>query len=204
MADREVTPTQSAFLGLKEERAGMQEGYSFLDEKRLILASEILVQLRRFDREMEEFHSAYGKAAGALEAAASRHGLEGLEVYPAAPALGGELQVERRSVLGVIIQEVTCDFGSQEPPASALGGSPEAEQCREAFGDLIPRAAGLAALAGNLERLRLEYTHTARRARALEDVLLPEIDDTIKAVGTALEELERDEAIRVRQLGRGA
>ena len=33
-------PTQSAFLELKEERVGMQEGYRFLDEKRLILAAE--------------------------------------------------------------------------------------------------------------------------------------------------------------------
>jgi V/A-type H+-transporting ATPase subunit D len=76
--------------------------------------------------------------------------------------------------------------------------SPEAERCRAAFRNLVPRAAHLAALAGNLERLRLEYTRTARRARALEDVLLPEIDDTLKGIDTALEELEREEAVRVR------
>ena len=33
--------------------------------------------------------------------------------------------------------------------------------------------------AGNLERLRLEYRRTERRTRALEDVLMPEIDLTI-------------------------
>jgi V/A-type H+-transporting ATPase subunit D len=44
----------------------------------------------------------------------------------------------------------------------------------------------------------MEYIRTARRARALEDVLLPAMDETLKAVDAALEELDREEAIRVR------
>jgi virulence factor Mce-like protein len=54
-------------------------------------------------------------------------------------------------------------------------------------------------LVANLERLRAEYARTARRARAMEDVLLPEIDNTLSAIDTALEELEREEAVRVRR-----
>jgi V/A-type H+-transporting ATPase subunit D len=88
----------------------------------------------------------------------------------------------------------------REDPSPAVEQSPEAEHCRTAFRELVPRAAHLAALVGNLERLRLEYTRTARRARAMEDVLLPEIDDTLKVIETALEELDREEAIRVRHL----
>jgi V/A-type H+-transporting ATPase subunit D len=37
-----------------------------------------------------------------------------------------------------------------------------------------------------VELLRCEYTRTARQAQAMEDVLLPEIDDTLKAIDTAL------------------
>jgi V/A-type H+-transporting ATPase subunit D len=33
----------------------------------------------------------------------------------------------------------------------------------------------------------------------MEDVLLPEIDSTLSAIDTALEELEREEAVRVRR-----
>jgi V/A-type H+/Na+-transporting ATPase subunit D len=67
---------------------------------------------------------------------------------------------------------------------------------------LIPRAARLAAMVGNLQRLRADYARTARRARALEDVLLPEIDETLRAVESALEELEREEVVRARQVRR--
>lgn len=78
--------------------------------------------------------------------------------------------------------------------------SPEAERCRRAFLDLLQRSAELAALADNLERLRLEYRHTERRARALEDVLMPEIDQTLYELESRLEEIEQEEAIRVRQV----
>ena len=39
MPEREITPTHSALLELKDERAGMQEGYDFLDEKLLVDAT---------------------------------------------------------------------------------------------------------------------------------------------------------------------
>lgn len=200
MPDREITPTQSAFLELKEERSGMQEGYRFLDEKRLILASEILIELARYEEELAAFREAFAAAGGGLRAAVARHGLQGLEVYPAAPALGGELRLAARSVLGVLVHEVSCELEEGEPLPVAVEQSPEAELARDAFRDLVPRAARLAVLAGNLERLRGEYTRTARRARALEDVLLPELDETLRVVDAALEELEREEAIRVRQV----
>jgi V/A-type H+-transporting ATPase subunit D len=107
-----------------------------------------------------------------------------------------------RSVLGVTIYDLSCQMAESEelPPSTALE-SPEAEHCRDLFRALIPKAAHLAALAGNLERLREDYARTARRARALEDVLLPELDENLSAVAGALEELEREEAVRARRLG---
>ena len=204
MPDRELTPTHSAFLELKDEKAGMQEGYRFLDEKRLILASEILSELARYEAGMADFRAAYAEAASALRGAAGRHGLQGLRLYPAAPTLGGQMHLDSRSVLGVIVHDVVSTMGEQDAPPPAVDQSPEAERCRRACRDLVPRAAELAALVGNLERLRLEYTRTARRARALEDVLLPEIEDNLKVIETALEELEREEAVRVRQVHRSA
>jgi hypothetical protein len=44
---------------------------------------------------------------------------------------------------------------------------------------------------------------TPRRARALEDVLLPEVDETIAARELIPEDLERQDAVRARHAGRG-
>jgi V/A-type H+-transporting ATPase subunit D len=200
MSDRDTTPTQSLFLELKEERAGMREGYGFLDEKRLILAAEILKELARYESELRAFDSDYADAAAALREAAARHGVEALGTYPAAP-INGTMELTPRSVLGVTVFDLACRMGEQEPPADTALASPEVVHCREVFRSLVPRAAHLAALAGNLERLREDYARTARRARALEDVLLPEIDDTLRSIEGALEELEREEAVRARRVG---
>jgi V/A-type H+-transporting ATPase subunit D len=188
-------------LELKEERVGMSEGYRFLDEKRLILASEILTELSRYQAELTSFETAYESASAALESAVMRHGVEELGLYPPATPLDGTMVLKPRSVLGVTVYDLTCEIAEPEASPRTALESPEAERCRDAFRALIPRAAHLAALAGNLERLREDYARTARRARALEDVLLPELNGTLNAVESALEELEREEAVRARRMG---
>jgi V/A-type H+-transporting ATPase subunit D len=45
---REITPTRSAALELADEHRLMRQGYEFLDEKRMLLATEILRQLRAY------------------------------------------------------------------------------------------------------------------------------------------------------------
>ena len=218
MTDRELVPTQSAFLELKVERAGMQEGYRFLDEKRLILAAEILANLRDYEATVLRWRAAEGPARKALRAAVGRHGLDELSVYPAL-ATECVLGSESRSVLGVRIETpVPVEAGDPEPGVSQTSGavgldrdvddrgpanrSPEADACRVAFAELMPIAARLALLTGNLERLREEFLRTARRARALEDVLLPEMDARLALIDNALEELEREESVRVRHVRR--
>ncbi len=196
---REVVPTHSALLDLREEREGMQEGYQFLDEKRLVLAAEIVRELQRYEGARQRFDQLFAEAAAALRAAVLRHGLEGMQVYPAADAWRGELRISERSVLGVLLQAVRVNTSDASPTPAAYA-SPEAEHCRQAFAALIPGTSEMAAISGNLQRLRDEYRHTARRARALEDVLIPETDEPLASIELALEDLDREEVVRARYL----
>jgi len=193
----EIAATRSALLDLQEERRSLGEGYRFLDEKRLVLAAAILEELHRYQPAAAELDATFATAVAALKAALGRHGLEGLLVYPAASLEATRLEVTRHSVLGVARQEATLE-GEAGSPSPAANPSPEALACRRRFAEVVAQAAALAAMAGNLERLGREYRRTARRARALEDVLLPEIDHTLADVAGRLEEIDREEAIRVR------
>jgi V/A-type H+/Na+-transporting ATPase subunit D len=209
MTDRELVPTMSAFLEAKAERAGMQEGYRFLDEKRLILAGEIMTNMRDYALAHARWREAEAAAREALRAAVGRHGLDELGLYPPGRIDCG-LATRSRIVLGVRIEDPEpdaptaahgADAEQQQAAPAPANQSPEADACRAAFADLLPIAARLAVLTGNLERLRVEYLRTSRRARALEDVLLPEMDARIDVIDNALEELEREEAVRVRRQG---
>lgn len=194
----DATPTRSVVLEMKDERRAMHEGYVFLDEKCLLLAAEILRELRHYGALRQQFIARHSAATDALEAAVARHGLHGVQIYPAADISGAKLRDTRHAVMGVRLQEVALDLGT---PAAlpALDASPEGEACRRAFAAMLGAAASLAAVAGNLERLSLEYQRSARRARALQDVLLPELDRSVYEIESRLQELEQEDAIWMRQ-----
>ena len=194
----EVTPTRSAVIERKEERHAMHEGYVFLDEKTMLLAGEIVRQLRDYEKRAESFAEAQRAAVTALAAAITQHGLEGLQVYPPGNLDETELRITDSSLMGVRLLTVGI-AGDALPPVAPADVSPEAESCRQAYVALLEQAATLAALSGNLERLFLEYKHASRRARALQDVLLPELDRSITELETRLEELEQEDAIWMRR-----
>ena len=194
----DVSPTRSVALELKEERRAMHEGYVFLDEKCLLLASEILRELARYAALRADVMAAHANATAALERAVLRHGLEGVLVYPAQTFEPGELiDTNDRAVMGVRLQDARW-CGIPILPAVAVDASEEAEACRSAFVSMVERAAALAAVVGNLERLRVEYRRALRRARALHDVLLPELDRDVQDIEMRLEELEQEDAIAMR------
>lgn len=187
----EYTPTRSLAIQLGEERRTMREGYAFLDEKCLLLAGRMLAEVRRWQRATRELALAQADARKQLAAAIARHGLNGLQVYAttaSTQALGGE----RNDLLGVALLEAHL-IGDAPPAPRAVHASPEAEACRRTYAALIARLVELAALSGNLARLYAEYRKTVRRVRALQDVLLPELERTIGEIETSLEELEQDE-----------
>lgn len=192
---REVQPTRSAALALADERRLMRQGYEFLDEKRMLLATEILRQLRDYQK-CGDAHMILSKdAARELAAAIERHGLDALQVYPmphppdVAPPLRGHF-------LGLSMLGAGEPANAEPDMPAAIDPSPEAKAARAAFERLAWSAADLALRTGNLERLAREYRRTERRARALEKVLLPEVEQAIKTVNEQLDTMEREEVIR--------
>jgi V/A-type H+-transporting ATPase subunit D len=194
----DVTPTRSVVLDLRDERRAMHEGYVFLDEKCLLLAGEMLRELAHCAELQRGFIAAWAIAVAALQAAVARHGLDGLQIHP--PLDLGHADVRRtpRSLMGVRLQAAAL-FARARPAPPGVDRSPEGEACRRAFARLIELAVPLAAVAGNLERLSLEYRRAVRRARALSDVLLPELDRDVYEIETRLEELEQEDAISMRR-----
>jgi V/A-type H+-transporting ATPase subunit D len=81
---------------------------------------------------------------------------------------------------------------------TAANPSASAENCARLFRDILVQSAALAGVSGNLHRLLAEYRVTERRSRALENIILPEIDQALAGMISHLEELELEDAIRVR------
>lgn len=195
--------TRATLLDMRDERHSMREGFTFLDEKCLLLAGAMLRELNRFESLWRACATQQAQVETALAAALGRHGLEGLAVYPLDPASTGALtlNVRKHSVMGVPMLDAAADIRLPHV-VDALLRTPEADACARAHSHLLGIAAELAASSANLERLLHEYRRSSRRARALDGVLLPELDHAIDDMALKLEEQERDEAIAMRPRGR--
>jgi V/A-type H+-transporting ATPase subunit D len=200
----EILATRVAFLELRDERRLVQEGYELLDEKRVLLATEIMRQLRHYAALQEELGKLGTEALAALEAAVGMHGFDALTVEPKLDFGGAQLVVHEQSFLGLRLVEAALDDRSPPPGPRGRPTTPEARTCAAVFRRMVARQVELAACVASLRRLVREYVRTERRARALENVVLPEIDDTLRFIEEQLDAVDQEEAVRVRNAAAAA
>ena len=197
---RTQTASRSAFLDLQDEQRLVNDGYEFLDEKRILLAAELLRQREAWREARAAFMERWEEAARALPAAAADQGLEGLQVHPRYTLDAARLDVGERPYVGQVMLEANLELGDTGLEREPVRPSPEVRRLADAFRAVLEAAAPLAAITANLERLMREYRRTERRVRALENVVLPEIRQDLAAMEEHLDLNEQEEVIRVRSL----
>jgi V/A-type H+-transporting ATPase subunit D len=199
-APRDIPASRIAALELKDEQQLVQEGYTLLDEKRILLANEIQRQLVQLIALRRECTALQGVARARTISAVTRHGLDELSVYPSLSPDGDRLNVRRSRLLGLELLDVRLEFAAHPPPSEQpVNSTPEARACVKAHRDWLARAVELAACGVNLRRLVQDYIRTERRAKAIENVLMPEIASTLKLVEEQLESIDQEEIARLRQ-----
>jgi V/A-type H+-transporting ATPase subunit D len=199
----EVAATRVALLELRDERRLVQEGYELLDEKRVMLATAILRDLRAHEAAQAALDRLWLEAREALAGAVEIHGFEDLTVEPPCLLDTVLLRQVERSFLGLRLAEASLDAAPCIPASPPVRSTPELRRCTGAFRQLTTELVAQAARAANLRRLIEEYRRTERRARALENVLLPEIDHSLKFIEEQLDAVDQEEAVRVRNAARG-
>lgn len=197
--------SRSTLIEIRRDRQVIEEGYRFLDEKRVLVAQELLRRAAAWTRHWREHEMRQREAFEALTAALERHGLDELQVYPPLPMESSAFHASTQSFLGVPllhgaalhVQGGAEDQTDRQPVLP----SAEAEECAQRFRALLADAAELAIEAANLLRLEDEYRRTERRTRALENVIMPETRSAQYDMESRLEELEQEEAVRTRLFG---
>ena len=197
----DVIATRVAWLELSDERRQVREGYELLDEKRMLLAGEIMRGLAAYAelaaRRGRQQAEAQAATAGALAAC----GCDGLAVEPPVDLRPARLRIHATRFLGIPVATAALEGGGA-PAHASLVRLPEVRDCAAAWLGLARTTAETAALAGSLRRLAAEYVRTERRARALENVVLPEIDATLQRISEQLDAIDQEEAVRVRNAAR--
>lgn len=201
MAERSAS--RAALLALRRDRRVIEEGHRFLDERRVALAHELLRRARVHLEHQAAFLARHERARIALGNAVGRHGLEGLQVQPAAALSGVALQREATPFLGVDLVDAVRLPLAATPDAAAVLRTSESALCARAFAALAEDAAALAGEVASLMRLMAEYRRTERRVRAIENIVLPEARADERRFEAALEELDQEEVMRSRLFATG-
>jgi V/A-type H+-transporting ATPase subunit D len=198
---RELIITRVAFLEMQDERRLVKEGYELLDEKRILLATEIRRQLRRLRQLRAEERKLEQAALAALRAALQLHGLDELSVYPPLSTANDHIEIKRSSRLfGLELIDARLLQGAEPHGGEApVNPTPEARACALAYRKWLALMVALTPCYLNLRRLVREYVRTERRARAIENVLLPEIESALKTIDEQLESMDQEEIARLRE-----
>lgn len=199
----DIIPTRGAALALAEEKRFIETGYEFLDEKRMLLATALLKELELWRAARADFDAGQLAAITALKEAIARHGFAALSLYPAPEGSAEGLSLAPYNFLGLPLIEPTGVRWLCAGSIDTLDASEAAEDCRAAFAALVPLAVGVAIPAANIRRLIREYRATERRARALENVILPETRARLARITEYLDESDQEEALRIRNARRG-
>ncbi len=128
--------------------------------------------------------------------------------------VGGDSDELRRAVGRAVPADVSIEWvngaGVRYPgmttvragPVPACAG-PVLLEAGRACSDALELAVRHAAAATAVDRVERELAVTVRRLRAVRDRWLPELEDALRALDLALEEVEREETTRLRRAGPG-
>src|SRR6056297_3903943 len=150
--------SRAELLELRREHEVVVEGHRLLDERRVLLARELLARLKDFDKRFEAFADREKQAHAALIEATERMGLEQLEVYPPLDLSGLETVRETARFIGITFDDVRL----AELPESKRERDPvfefdQAETAAGKFAGLLEEALGLATDIAQLLKLEAEY-----------------------------------------------
>jgi V/A-type H+-transporting ATPase subunit D len=200
MARLDIPPTQSNLLQIEQDLEFAREGYEILDRKREVLTTE-LVRLAHdagaFQQEMEEL---LASAYRALEDARMTMGQEHVEWAALAVKRTVEVDIRYRSVMGVPLPSVEAYDSLPEVPYSLGDTLATLDGAGEAFQEVAKQIPTFSELMTSVWRLARELRKTQRRVNALQHIFIPDYEDTVAFIESALEEREREEAFRVKQL----
>ncbi|HMA76530.1 MAG TPA: V-type ATP synthase subunit D [Candidatus Krumholzibacteriaceae bacterium] len=112
----------------------------------------------------------------------------------------GQLDIKTRYEMGIRIPEYEMSFNREAPVYKHALSSPMLDSVFERFYDSFPSLLKLASRENALFKMSEELEKTRRRVNALEYVLIPDLETTIKGIERKLSEDERSTQTRLMKI----
>ena len=201
MAGTTITPTRMMLKQLKGRLKTARRGHKLMKDKRDELMRRFMDIVRLNKQLRERVESGLTASFASLQVASAIMSPEMLEQALLYPRQSVELGVTFKNIMSVNVPEYSFHTKNNDPSeiypygfAQTSGELDDAlEQMAKVFEDMLE----LAQVEKTMQLLAEEIEKTRRRVNALEYVMIPEMQESIKYITMKLSENERASTVRL-------
>ena len=197
---KNVAPTRSNLIKLKDELKFAKLGHELLDQKRNILIIELLTLVDQAVDYQAQVEEALREAYQSLQAAVMGMGRLKVANLSGAVNIDTAITLKERRVMGVRLPRVETSFDEQGPYFSPRETSFQVEDALDNFKEALKLMGRLAELKVSIMRLAQEAKRTIRKVNALEKIAIPDLEETLVYTLSRLEEAERESFLLMKQV----
>ncbi len=204
MAILSVNPTRMELSKLKKKLAVATRGHKLLKDKRDELMRQFLDIVRENKLLREKVEQAIEKANRSLIMAQSVMSKEVLQTALLLPKQGVEVTVSEKNIMSVDVPVFNTKTKTDNPHDIFSYGyaytNGDLDAGVLALAEILPDMLRLAQQENAAQLLAAEIEKTRRRVNALEHVMIPDTQDTIRYIVMKLDENERSSTTRLMKI----
>ncbi len=199
-----VNPTRMELNRLRRRLTMAQRGHKLLKDKRDELIRQFMILVRKNKDLREHIEKELTDAFAKFLLARAVMPAENLEEALMYPTKVLRLEVHRQNIMSVYTpkfdwaeEETGGGEGSSIYPYGFVDTSAELDTSIETLSNILPQLMELAEVEKSVQLMAEEIEKTRRRVNALEHVLIPRLEETIKYITMKLDESERGALTRL-------
>lgn len=201
MAILNVNPTRMELTNLKRKLVTARRGHKLLKDKRDELMRRFLDLVRENKKLRIEVEDGIKQANAAMSVARCVMSDKALDVALMLPTQEMSLEVGEKNVMSVMIPVFDVRFKTADENDIYSYGfaetSGDLDTAVKALSDIMPKMIRLAEIEKSCRLMADEIEKTRRRVNALEHVMIPQYEETIKYISMKLDENERSTTTRL-------
>lgn len=199
MAKMNVNPTRMELRRLKTRLKTATRGHKLLKDKSDEMIRQFMVYVRENKRLREEIEAELSSALKGFTLARAVSSNAVIEEAVMMPATKAEISLSSDNVMSVEVPSISVveHEGQDKYPYSFDTVTSELDASIGTFSTLLVKLVKLAEVEKTCNMLADEIEKNRRRVNALEYVMIPQIEETIKYINMKLDENERASTIRL-------
>lgn len=189
----ELPPTKSSLRKLKEDLAFAYEGYDLLNQKREILAMEIVRKIGIIRKIEADFQEVLNKLYAAYKNTALDMGSEAVTLQSCQEMRGYFLHMDYAKFMGLKLLNIRLDLKTPCLAHNLPQTTAVYDNAKTQSKAALPMLAEYATIMKSVIMLSRELKKVQRRVNALEKIFIPQHEESKKYITDRIEEMEREE-----------